>query len=191
MPIDKNLLERFVLEAVAEGIVDAAYTTVGSPVGDLTVVQSARGVCRVSFPEEPVDRVLNRVAEVVGSRVVRSDRQMHDAAEELSAYLAGDLEEFRVPVDLSLIRSDFQRDVLVELQKIERGEITTYGDLARRIGRPKAVRATGTALGRNPIPIIVPCHRVLPGSGGVGNYGGGSDRKTWLLRLESAPLTAR
>lgn len=191
MPLDKNLLERFVHEAVAEGIVDAAYTTVGSPVGDLTVVQSARGVCRVSFPEEPMDRVLNRVAEVVGPRVVRSDRQMHDAAEELSAYLAGDLEEFRVPVDLSLIRSDFQRDVLVELQKIERGEITTYGDLARRIGRPKAVRATGTALGRNPIPIIVPCHRVLPGSGGVGNYGGGSDRKVWLLQLEAAPLTAR
>lgn len=191
MTLSDDLLRRFVGEAIAEGLVDAAFTEVDSPVGRLTVVQSSMGVCRVSFPEEDQAAVLAGVSETIGPRIVRSDGQMRDAAEEIEAYLTGDLDDFDVPVDLRSVRSAFQRDVLVELQKVARGEVTTYGTLAARIGRPRAVRATGTALGRNPVPIVVPCHRVLPGSGGVGNYGGGADRKMWLLQLEGAPLTAR
>ncbi|MFP5297909.1 MAG: methylated-DNA--[protein]-cysteine S-methyltransferase, partial [Actinomycetota bacterium] len=157
MALSDELLGRFVSEAIAEGLVDATFTEIDSPVGRLTVVQSARGVCRVSFPEEAQDHVLASISDAIGPRVLRSDREMKDAAERLQAYLTGDIDDLRVPVDMRLVRSEFQRQVLAELQKVGRGDVTTYGQLAARIGRPRAVRATGTALGRNPIPIVVPC----------------------------------
>jgi methylated-DNA-[protein]-cysteine S-methyltransferase len=192
MSLDPKFLERFADAAVSEGLVDASFTEISSPIGRLVVVQSAVGVCRVAFAEEPTDVVLDQVAKVVGPRIVSSRTETAAVTDELQAYLEGERATFDVPVDMSLIRSGFQRSVLDELvRSVGRGEILTYGQLAARAGNPKAVRATGTALGRNPVPIIVPCHRILPGSGGVGNYGGGADRKRWLLALEGAPLTAR
>lgn len=191
MSLSRDFLERFASTATVEGLVDAVFAQVSTPFGKLLLVQSGAGVCKLGFPEEDPDEVLAKVADVIGPRILGSSSETAAAAEALEAYLEGETPKLEVPVDLALVRSDFQRDVLVELQRIGRGEITTYGALAAKIGRPKAVRATGTALGRNPIPIIVPCHRVLPGSGGVGNYGGGPDRKRWLLSLEGAPLTAR
>lgn len=192
MSLDPKFLERFANAAVSEGLVDASFTEISSPIGRLVVVQSGAGVCRIAFAEEPTDVVLDQVARVVGPRIVSSRTETAAVTEELEAYFEGDRATFDVPVDMSLIRSSFQRAVLYELvRSVGRGEILTYGQLAARAGSPKAVRATGTALGRNPVPIIVPCHRILPGSGGVGNYGGGADRKRWLLALEGAPLTAR
>jgi methylated-DNA-[protein]-cysteine S-methyltransferase len=180
------VLERLGSAAVAEGLADAVYGATDSPIGRLLVVQSARGVCRIGFAEEPEETILDDIARRLGPRVVRSSAETATAREELEAYLEGDRASFDLPVDLSLARSPFQLDVLTELRRVPRGEVTTYGTLAARIGRPGAVRATGTALGRNPVPIVVPCHRVVPSSGGVGNYGGGAERKRALLALEGA-----
>ena len=180
------LLERLGSAAVAEGLADAVYGVTDSPLGRLLVVQTARGVCRIGFAEEAEDAILAEIARRLGPRVVRSRAETSAAREELEAYLEGDRVTFDLPVDLALVRSPFQLDVLTELRRVPRGEVTTYGSLAARIGRPGAMRATGTALGRNPIPIVVPCHRVVPSSGGVGNYGGGAQRKRALLELEGA-----
>lgn len=190
MTLDERFIERFASAAIEENLVDATFAEMSSPIGRLIVARSREGLCRVAFAEESRDQVLAEVATGIGSRVVKSHSETEPIMEALAAYLEGDSTTLDVPLDLSLVRSGFQRAVLTELQKIERGSITTYGLLAARIGNPRAVRATGTALGRNPIPIVVPCHRVLPSSGGVGNYGGGPDRKRWLLALEGAPLTA-
>jgi methylated-DNA-[protein]-cysteine S-methyltransferase len=181
-----KLLERFGSAAVAEGLADAVYGVTDSVLGRLLVVQTARGVCRIGFAEEAEDVILAEIAGRLGPRVVRSRAETSAAREELEAYLEGDRVTFDLPVDLALVRSPFQLDVLTELRRVPRGEVTTYGSLAARIGRPGAMRATGTALGRNPIPIVVPCHRVVPSSGGVGNYGGGAQRKRALLELEGA-----
>lgn len=180
------LLERLGSAAVAEGLADAVYGVTDSPIGRLLVVQTARGVCRIGFAEEAEDAILADVAQRLGPRVVRSRAETSAAREELEAYLEGDRLAFDLPIDLALVRSPFQLDVLTELRRVPRGDVTTYGSLAARIGRPGATRATGTALGRNPIPIVVPCHRVVPSSGGVGNYGGGPQRKRALLQLEGA-----
>jgi methylated-DNA-[protein]-cysteine S-methyltransferase len=180
------VLERLGSAAMAEGLADAVYDHADSAIGRLLVVQSARGFCRIGFAEEPEDAILAGVAHRLGPRVLRSRLETAIAREELEAYLEGERAGFDLPVDLALARSPFQLDVLTELRRVPRGEVTTYGSLAARIGRPGAVRATGTALGRNPIPIVVPCHRVVPSSGGVGNYGGGPERKRVLLELEGA-----
>jgi methylated-DNA-[protein]-cysteine S-methyltransferase len=179
-------LDRLATTAAAEGLADAVYAAMPSPLGRLLVVQSDRGVCRIGFAEEPEDAILAQVAARLGSRVLRSRTDTAPAREQLEAYLEGDATALELPVDMRLVRSPFQRDVLDELRRVPRGDVTTYGRLAARIGRPRAVRATGTALGRNPVPIVVPCHRVLPSTGGVGNYGGGPERKRALLRLEGA-----
>jgi methylated-DNA-[protein]-cysteine S-methyltransferase len=156
------------------------------------VVVSPRGVCRVGFPEESHDASLLRVASIMGPRVVRSVELTKELGDRLVAYLEGEPDELDMPVDLSLMQNEFGRRVLETLtETVGRGSVTTYGALAQRIGHPRAARATGTALGRNPIPIVVPCHRVVPGSGGVGNYGGGPDVKRLLLGLEGSLASVR
>jgi methylated-DNA-[protein]-cysteine S-methyltransferase len=188
--LDKAFLERFASAAVAEGLADATFGTFPSPIGKLVIVQTGAGVCRIAFAEENEDSVLSEVASQLGPRIVAAPREIAPAIEAVLAYLAGETLTFDLPIDMSLVRSEFQRKVLTELQRVGRGHVATYGALAARIGKPRAVRATGTALARNPIPIVVPCHRVLPAGGGLGNYGGGVDRKRWLLTLEGAPLSA-
>lgn len=185
--LDNAFLERFATAAVQEGSVDASYDFVESPIGSLLVVQTARGVARIAFGDERVDEVLWEVGSILGPRIVRSKETTEAVTTALHAYLAGDDHQIGLKVDLSLVRSDFQRRVLQTLaRRVPRGRVTTYGRLAEQVGHPGAARAAGTALARNPIPIVLPCHRVVPSSGGLGNYGGGVERKRWLLELEGA-----
>jgi methylated-DNA-[protein]-cysteine S-methyltransferase len=186
-PLPDSLLEAVASAAVREGLADAVFTRLGTPIGRLLVVQGPRGIVRIGFEEEPEDAVLAEVAGRLGARVVASDRELALTRDTLSAYLEGDDDRLELPVDLGLVRAPFRREVLETLHReVGRGEVVTYGALAERSGRPRAFRAAASACARNPVPIVVPCHRVLPGSGGLGNYGGGVERKRVLLSLEGA-----
>jgi methylated-DNA-[protein]-cysteine S-methyltransferase len=190
-PLSDAFLDRLASAAVREGLADAVYTTLSTPIGPLVVVQGQKGVLRIAFEGEPLDHTLARVAAGVGPRIVQSDRELAATRDTLSAYLEGDDDQLDLPYDLSLVGGPFRRAVLETLHReIHRGEVVTYGELARQAGNARAVRATGTACATNPIPILVPCHRVLPASGRVGNYGGGPERKRVLLTLEGAPVRA-
>lgn len=187
MSLDAAFLDRLAAAAVAEGLTDVVYGTVPTPLGTLLVAQSDRGLCRVGFGDELQDRMLAELAERVGPRVVASAEETAPAREALAAYLEGERVDLALPVDLRLVKSAFQRQVLVSgLGRIHRGQVATYGELAEAIGHPRAARAAGTALARNPVPIVVPCHRVVPAGGSVGNYGGSPWRKRFLLELEGA-----
>jgi methylated-DNA-[protein]-cysteine S-methyltransferase len=186
-PLPDSLLESVAAAAVREGLADAVFTRLRTPIGRLLLVQGERGVVRVGFEEEPEDHVLAEVAAVLGPRIVGSDRELQATREALDAYFAGEGDPHELPVDLSLVHAPFRRAVLETLHdEIARGEVVTYGGLALRAGNPRAFRAAATACARNPVPILVPCHRVLPGSGGIGNYGGGPERKRALLELEGS-----
>jgi methylated-DNA-[protein]-cysteine S-methyltransferase len=186
-PLPESLLEAVASAAVREGLADAIFTRLSTPLGRLLVVQGPRGVVRVGFEEEPEDTLLADVARRLGPRVVASDRELATTRDALSAYLEGDDDRLELPVDLGMVAAPFRRQVLETLHReVHRGDVVTYGKLAERSGRPKAFRAAATACARNPVPIVVPCHRVLPSSGGIGNYGGGVARKQRLLQLEGA-----
>ena len=189
-PLPAGLLERFAASAVAAGEVDAVFCRLESPIGTLVLVQSARGVVRIGFEEEPLASVLGAVSGVVGARIVESRDETAPAREALQAYLEGDGDAAAVPVDLALVSGAFRRRVLDELQRVPAGAVVTYGALAARAGRPRAARAAGSACARNPVPLLVPCHRVVPGSGGVGAYGGGAARKRAVLALDGVPREA-
>jgi methylated-DNA-[protein]-cysteine S-methyltransferase len=186
-PLPDSLLESVAAAAVREGLADAVFTRLRTPIGRLLVVQGPEGLVRIGFEEEAEDRALAEVAAALGPRIVASDRELSTERDALSDYLEGGTATLDLPVDLRLMASPFRHAVLEELHRsVHRGETVTYGQLAARAGNPKASRAVGTACARNPIPIVVPCHRVLPGSGGIGNYGGGPERKRVLLELEGA-----
>jgi methylated-DNA-[protein]-cysteine S-methyltransferase len=188
MTLPQSLLDRLASAAVAEGIADAVYTRLKTPIGTLTIVQGGRGVVRVGFDDDDVGALLAEVAAGLGPRIVASDRELAATRDTVEAYFEGTDERLDLPVDFSLVRSPFRRSALEELRRVGAGQVVTYGELARRIEHPKAARAVGTACATNPIPIIVPCHRVLPGSGGVGNYGGGPEIKRRLLAHEGSLL---
>ena len=184
-PLPDTLLEAVAAAAVREGLADAVFTRLRTPIGRLLVVQGSAGVVRVGFEEEPVDHVLAEVAARLGPRIVGSDRELVTTRDTLEAYFAGEADPHSLPVDLSLVAAPFRYVVLETLHDtVGRGEVVTYGALAERSGNPRAVRAAATACARNPIPIVVPCHRVVPASGGIGAYGGGVARKRALLELE-------
>lgn len=186
-PLSEKFLDSLASAAVREGLADAVFTRVSTPIGRLLVVQGAEGIVRIGFEEEPEDRLLADVAVGLGPRIVASDRELETARDALSAYLEGDSESLVLPVDLRLARAPFRRDVLETLHReVGRGATISYGALAARSGHPRAARAVGTACARNPVPLVVPCHRVLPSTGGVGQYGGGVARKVALLELEGA-----
>jgi methylated-DNA-[protein]-cysteine S-methyltransferase len=186
-PLPESLLEAVASAAVREGLADAIFTRLSTPIGRLLVVQGERGVVRVAFEEEPEDAVLAGVAGRLGPRVIASDRELAATRDALSSYFEGGDATAAVPVDLELVGTPFRRRVLETLHdQIHRGEVVTYAGLAQRSGNPKAFRAAATACARNPVPIVVPCHRVLPSGGGIGNYGGGPERKRALLELEGA-----
>ena len=186
-PLPDSLLEAVASAAVREGLADAIFTRLNTPIGRLTVVQGPRGVVRIGFEEEPEDALLAGVAAELGPRVVASDRELAGARDALSAYLEGDDETLALPVDLRFVHGPFRRVVLETLHgTVPRGEVVTYGKLAERSGNPRAFRAAATACARNPVPLVVPCHRVVPTGGGIGNYGGGAARKRALLEVEGA-----
>jgi methylated-DNA-[protein]-cysteine S-methyltransferase len=187
MTLSARLLDSIASAAVREGLADAVYTRLETPIGRLLIVQGERGVVRVGFPEESADALLAQVAAHLGPRIVASDRELAGTRDSVMAYFEGVDERLDLPVDLSLVRSDFRRAALVRLRdEVGPGAVVTYGALAAKIGRPRAARAVGSACATNPVPIIVPCHRVLPGGGGVGSYGGGPARKRQLLAHEGA-----
>jgi methylated-DNA-[protein]-cysteine S-methyltransferase len=191
-PLSEKFLDSLATAAVREGLADAVFTRLSSPLGRLLVVQGAEGIVRIGFEEEPEDLLLADVASGLGPRIVASDRETGVARDALSAYLEGDSDSLVLPVDLRLARAPFRREVLETLHReVARGATISYGALAARSGHPRAARAVGTACARNPVPLVVPCHRVLPSGGGVGQYGGGVARKVALLELEGVLPSAR
>ncbi len=165
------------------GLLDVAFAGLDSPLGELTVFVTPRGVVRIAYSDEPVDALLDDMAERLSPRILLAPERTDAARRELEAYFAGRRHSFNVPVDWSLIHG-FATDVLHATAEIPFGQTSTYGRVASSAGSPRAARAAGNALGSNPIPIVVPCHRVLHADGGLGGYSGGLDRKRFLLRLE-------
>jgi methylated-DNA-[protein]-cysteine S-methyltransferase len=170
-----------------QGLVDVAFSVVDSPVGDLLVAVTQQGLVRLAFDPE---RVLDELAERISPRVVEAPARLDPVRRELDEYFEGRRRAFDLAVDWSLT-SGFRRRVLEATARIPAGQVTTYGALAERVGNPRASRAVGSAVGSNPVAIVVPCHRVLPAAGGVGNYGGGPERKAFLLELEHADTTVK
>jgi methylated-DNA-[protein]-cysteine S-methyltransferase len=168
------------------GLVDVAYTTVDSPLGVLLVAGTGRGVVRLAFADEGVDPPLAELARQVSPRLLEVPERLDAVRRELDEYFAGRRRVFDVPVDLRL-SAGFRRRVLRATARIPYGSTATYGQVAARAGSERAVRAAGSALGANPVPVIVPCHRVVRSTGHLGGYTGGLGRKAQLLRLESPP----
>jgi methylated-DNA-[protein]-cysteine S-methyltransferase len=186
MTVSPELDRRFRDAAAAEGLLDVAYDLVDTPVGHLLVAVTDRGLCEISYDPEP-EREAESLARGFGVRVLRSPRPIDATRRQLDEYFAGKRRQFDLPVDLRLAR-DFGRTVLEELARVPYGELTTYGTLAARAGRPRAARAVGTVMNRNPVPIVLPCHRVVGSTGALVGYGGGLERKRALLELEGALL---
>ncbi len=170
--------------ARAAGLEDVAYAIEPSPLGDLLVAVTPRGIVKISYLAiYDADDALTQIAARVSPRVLEDPAALDEPRRQLDEYFAGRRREFELPLDWSLARG-FGREVLDRTARIPYGEVATYGEVARDIGRPRASRATGNALGANPIPIVVPCHRVVRSGGVLGNYGGGPERKAQLLELE-------
>lgn len=171
--------------AAAAGVLGVAYATVDSPLGPLLVAATPRGVVRLAYPEEERDTVLGELAVRVSPRVLEAPATLDHVRRELDEYFVRRRRSFDQPVDLSLVRG-FARRVLRATARIPFGGVASYRDVAGGAGSPRAGRAAGNALGSNPIPIVVPCHRVVHAGGGLGGYTGGLDRKRFLLGLEGA-----
>ena len=177
--------ERLVESAGEGGLLDVAYTETDSPFGPLLVAATGRGLVTLAYPNEDRDRVMQRLATKVSPRILESPKQLDEVRRQLDDYFAGKLQGFELDVDYALTQG-FTRKVLRATARIPYGELTTYRVVATRAGSPRASRAAGNALGSNPIPIVVPCHRVVHTSGGLGGYTGGLDRKEFLLHLEGS-----
>jgi methylated-DNA-[protein]-cysteine S-methyltransferase len=179
--------DRFRDTASEVGLVDVAVATLDSPVGELLVAVTPRGLASISF--EGVDRevVLARLARELSPRVVTATRATDEVRRELDGYFRGARRRFDIRLDRRLM-SRFMLDVLGATSRVSFGELATYGEIAGTIGRPRAARAVGAALGANPIPIVIPCHRVVGANGKLTGYGGGLPRKEFLLRLEGSLL---
>jgi methylated-DNA-[protein]-cysteine S-methyltransferase len=179
------LAQALIQRATQEGLLDVAYAETDSPVGKLLLATTPRGLVKVSFPTQPFEEVLERLAREISPRVLEAPAQLDAARRELDRYFEGRLQEFDLPLDWRLSHG-FYRKVLRATARIPYGQTRSYSEMAKRAGSPRAVRATGSALGSNPIPIVVPCHRVLRTGGALGGYGGGIEMKQTLLELEGA-----
>jgi methylated-DNA-[protein]-cysteine S-methyltransferase len=182
MTVPTDLDRRFRDAAEREGLVDVAYDVAESPLGDLLVAVTDRGLCRIAYRP---DAALDEIAADFGARVLRVPKRVDRIRRELDEYFGGKRQTFDLETDLSPVPA-FQQLALRELARVPFGQMTTYGALAARVGRPRAARAIGGAMNRNPIPIVLPCHRVVGSSGKLVGYAGGLDRKEALLRLEGA-----
>lgn len=180
-----ELRARLARRADQEGLLDIAYRTVDSPIGPLLVAASTVGLVRVAFEREDHDAVLARLAIVISPRILRSSRRTDDVARQLDEYFAGRRRRFDVPVDLQLVRG-FRREVISHLREIAYGSTESYATVAKAAGHPTAIRAVGSACSHNPVPVVVPCHRVVRSDGTIGQYLGGTEVKAALLAMESA-----
>ena len=176
---------RLVDAATREGLLDVAYRTVPSPVGNLLLAATETGLLRVAYEREGFDAVLDTIAAKVSARILASPAWLDDVARQLDEYFAGTRRRFDVPLDFAL-SAGFRRTVQHALPDIAFGHTASYKELAERVGNPAAVRAVGTACATNPLPVVVPCHRVVRSDGSPGGYVGGLAAKTTLLDLERA-----
>ena len=173
------------LRAEQDGLLEVAYRTIDSPVGTLLLAATPTGLVRVAFDREGFDEVLESLAKAVGPRVLRAPARLEAATRQLAEYFAGERTRFDLPLDRSL-SSGFQGLVHAYLPQIPYGQTESYLEVAGHVGSPRAVRAVGTACARNPLPVVVPCHRVLRSDGSTGGYLGGPEAKALLLDLERA-----
>jgi methylated-DNA-[protein]-cysteine S-methyltransferase len=171
--------------AADRGLLDVAVGVTDSPVGELLLAVTPRGLAYVAFDDEERDELLARLARRLSPRILEHASATDDVRRQLGEYFEGERTRFQLKLDRRLMRG-IAREVLQATARVPFGRTTTYGAIAERIGRPRASRAVGNALGSNPIPIVVPCHRVLRSGGDVGGYAGGPERKRRLLRLEGA-----
>ncbi|WP_433875937.1 methylated-DNA--[protein]-cysteine S-methyltransferase [Sinomonas atrocyanea] len=171
--------------ATGEGVLDVAYRVVDSPVGPLLIAATNRGLVRVAYEREGHDLILQQLSDRLSPRVLEAPSRLGAVARQIEEYFAGRRRRFDVPLDLSL-SAGFRRTVLQHLGEIPFGVTESYTEVARAVGNPKAVRAVGTACATNPLPVVVPCHRVLRSDGSLGGYIGGLEAKSLLLHLEAA-----
>jgi methylated-DNA-[protein]-cysteine S-methyltransferase len=177
-----------VARAAADGLLDVAYCEVDTPVGRVVAARTPRGLARLAYEDTNlgIDAVLESLAARLSPRILEAPARLDDVRRELDEYFDGSRHDFSVPVDLALVRGPFATRLLEATARIPFGATSSYAAVAAAAGSPRAVRAAGNALGANPIPIVVPCHRVLRSGGALGGYTGGLDRKRRLLSLESA-----
>ncbi|HUR86312.1 MAG TPA: methylated-DNA--[protein]-cysteine S-methyltransferase [Solirubrobacteraceae bacterium] len=184
------LAARTAARAAAEGLAELAYARVDSPVGRLVAITTPRGLARLAYELENggLDGVLDDVARRLSPAIVEAPRRLDDVRRELEEYFEGRRRDFDLALDMALVRTPFGRGVLRAAAEIPFGATSTYRQVAVAAGSPSGFRAAGNALGSNPIPIVVPCHRVLASDGGLGGYTGGLERKRLLLAIEGGML---
>ncbi|KQT96050.1 MULTISPECIES: methylated-DNA--[protein]-cysteine S-methyltransferase [Sanguibacter] len=183
--VESVLRARLALVAQERGLLDVAYRTVDTPVGEMLLAATEVGVLRLAFAVEGFDQVLDTLARKVSPRVLRAPARLDRLAFEVEEYLTGSRRSFDLPLDLTLT-TGFRREVVRHLPEIPYGRTATYTEVAALAGSPRAVRAVGTACAKNPLPLVVPCHRVVRSDGTTGQYAGGPAAKRWLLELEAA-----
>ena len=179
------LRARLATTAERDGLLDVAYRSIDSPLGSLLLAATPAGLVRVAFEREDHDAVLASLAEIVSPRVLRAPQRTDAVARQLDEYFAGARRTFDVADDLQLVHG-FRRDVIEQLRRITYGTTQSYAAIAAATGHPRAVRAVGSACAHNPVPVVVPCHRVVRSDGSIGQYLGGTDAKEALLALEAA-----
>lgn len=182
---ERRLHARLAGAASDAGILDIAFRTVDTPLGALLLAATDHGLVRIAYACEDHDRVLQQLADTVSPRVLRAPARLDLAAREIEEYFAGRRTRFDLPLDFRL-SAGFRRTVLAQLPEIAYGTTSTYAAIAAAAGSPKAVRAVGSACATNPLPVVVPCHRVILSDGRIGQYVGGADAKQTLLTLEAA-----
>ena len=184
MTVSPTLDARFREAAAAAGLLDVVYDLAETPIGTLLVATTDRGLCRISYDPQP-EMEAESLAQTFGVRVLRATKPIDPVRRQLDEYFEGKRTEFELPIDLRH-QAPFSRAVLGRLARVPYGHLTTYGALAAEAHRPKAARAVGTVMNRNPVPIVLPCHRVVGANGSLTGYGGGLERKELLLKLEGA-----
>ncbi|MDH6287364.1 methylated-DNA--[protein]-cysteine S-methyltransferase [Rhodococcus sp. NM-2] len=183
--VEQKLRERLAALAAEAGLLDVAYRTLDTPVGSLLLAATDRGLVRVAFPNQDHDAVLQTLAEQISPRILRAPARLDRVAHEIDEYFLGERTSFDIPLDFRLSKG-FRLEVLHHLPEIDYGHTTSYAAVAAAAGSPKAVRAVGTACALNPLPVVVPCHRVVRSDGSMGQYAGGPEAKSILLTLEAA-----
>jgi methylated-DNA-[protein]-cysteine S-methyltransferase len=181
----KAELKRLAERASAEGLVDVAYARADSPFGPLLLAATPQGLVRIGLPTYDPDETLEELADRISPRLLEAPARLDEARRQLDLYFEGELTGFDLPLDWQLTH-DFRRRVVRAIHRIPYGQTRSYTQIATSAGNERAVRAAGTACGANPIPIVVPCHRVLRSGGALGGYGGGLPMKRALLELEGA-----
>jgi methylated-DNA-[protein]-cysteine S-methyltransferase len=179
----KDALQRLTDRADAEGLLDVAYTMSDSPFGPLLLAATPQGLLKVSLPGYDPEETLEEIATHISPRVLEAPARLDETRRELDLYFEGKLTEFELPLDWRLT-AGFRRRAQRAIARIPYGQTRSYTEIARSAGNERAVRAAGTACGSNPLPIVVPCHRVLRSGGALGGYGGGLPMKEALLKLE-------